>query len=572
MVSNRALWWIAVAVTAVALCACSVWEDITGAGDSDGDGGSGSSSSGGSGGSLEQQNQEAAQAARDNLAGDIVFSVPSGTFQGTLEVSLSTELANVEIRYRTDGQVPTLESPLFDGAPLQLSTTTQVRAQAFVGTQAAGRPGTAIYVARSFDVALDLPIVILDNYGAGTPDPDNRVDMNVAYLEFDLDGGVAAISAEPSIAARAGFHVRGQSTATFPKVPYRLELRDNRDEDADWPVLGMPAESDWALRGPYADKALMRDPFFYSLGRDMGLQAPRWAYFELYVNTDGDPVGEGDYQGVYVMVETVKNSRNRVDLQQLRETDTAPELLPGGYIFKFEWLAAEDPQLSGSCEGYSTTCWTELEVADPIPLASEQRDWLWAHIQEFHDTLHSDGYGDPDQGYARFIDVRSFVDQLIINELGREMDSYIRSAIFHKDRDTKILAGPLWDYNLTFGVGGFFENEQTEGWQYLQQRQNPNNDWFPRLVSDTGFQIRIMQRWSELRAGLLSDAALDARIHDLSQPLVNAAERNFMRWPNLSQSQVEMFVTPTPDTWEGQVEFLRNWLFERVAWLDSQWR
>ncbi|MEU4540396.1 hypothetical protein AB0G15_36705 [Streptosporangium sp. NPDC023825] len=58
-------------------------------------------------------------------------------------------------------------------------------------------------------------------------------------------------------------------------------------------------------------------------------------------------------------------------------------------------------------------------------------------------------------------------------------DAYVRSAHFHEDRDTKIFAGPLWDFDFTFGVGGLFQNDQIAGRQYRQTRQPPANDWFP---------------------------------------------------------------------------------------------
>ena len=74
------------------------------------------------------------------------------------------------------------------------------------------------------------------------------------------------------MATRAGFKLRGQSSASFEKTPYRLEFWDNAGDDADYPVLGMPADSDWVLRGPFTDKALIREAFIYDLGREMGLQ------------------------------------------------------------------------------------------------------------------------------------------------------------------------------------------------------------------------------------------------------------------------------------------------------------
>src|SRR5690606_20619071 len=215
------------------------------------------------------------------------------------------------------------------------------------------------------------------------------------------------------------------------------------------------------------------------------------------------------------------------------------------------------------------TCWNYLEVVDPSPLQPEQRDWLRNHIQEFHDVLRAPDFADPDTGYRAYIDVDSFVDQLIINELSRDMDAYVRSAYFYKDRDSKIFAGPLWDYDLTFGVGGFFQNDQIAGWQYQQVRQPLANDWFNQLMRDPAFVEQVRSRWQELRRGLLSDTALQDRIDALTRPLTNAAQRNFQRWPNLTAPFVGFFITPTAPTWQGQVQYMQDWMLRRAAWLDS---
>lgn len=507
----------------------------------------------------------AATAAADDLTGDITFSVPSGTFQGEVEVSLSTSISGAQIRYTTDGKLPTAQSALYQGTPLRFTRTTQLRAQAFVGQTATGKPGTALYVARNTTTAHDLPVIVIDSYGAGKP---NREYFDSATMIFEPgSGGTTSLAETPAVATRAGFRLRGQSSSTFEKTPYRLEFWDNDDDDADYPVLGMPADSDWVLRGPFPDKALIREALVYDLGREMGLHAPRYAFVEFYLNTDGGPVGDDDYMGLYMIVETIKNSKNRLDLKQLRENDTTLPRITGGYIWKFEWMSAEEPTLP--CTGPQATCWNYLEVVDPSPLQPEQRDWLRNHIQEFHDVLRAPNFADPDTGYRAYIDVGSFIDQLIINELSRDMDAYVRSAYFYKDRDSKIFAGPLWDYDLTFGVGGFFQNNQTAGWQYQQTRQPMANDWFNQLLRDPAFVNEVKSRWQELRRGLLSDTSLRNRIDALARPLTNAAQRNFQRWPNLSTPLVGFFFTPTEPTWQGQVQYMQDWMLRRAAWLDS---
>jgi hypothetical protein len=505
-----------------------------------------------------------AAAAQDELTGDITFSVPSGTFQGSVSVALSTTIAGAEIRYTTDGRPAAATSTAYPGRALSLTGTTQLRAQAFVNGTATGAPGTAMYVARSFDAQHDLPLMLIDDYGKGKPGRDY---VDAAAMVFDTAGGRTSLAAAPTVASRAGIHLRGQSSAMFDKAPYRLELRDNADDDADLPLLGMPADSDWVLRGPFSDKSLIREALVYDLGREMGLATQRYRFVELYLNVDSAPVAAGDYQGVYMLVETIKNSKDRLDLKQLKEADTTLPKISGGYIFKFEWLAAEEPTLT--CTGAAATCWNYLEVEDPSPLNAQQKSWLTQYLQQFHDMLHSSRFADPQTGYRSWIDTKSWVDLVILNEFSREMDSYLRSTYFYKDREGPIVAGPLWDYDLTFGTGGFFGNEQTAGWQYQQTRSPQANDWFQILLTDPAFQNDLKVRWQALRRGLLSDASLNARVDALSTPLTAAAQRNFQRWPNLSSRMVGPFVTDTSATWAGQVQVMRSWMTRRAAWLDG---
>ncbi|MEU8353828.1 CotH kinase family protein [Streptomyces sp. NPDC048845] len=512
--------------------------------------------------SAARQQKQQARAEAD-LTGDITFSVPSGTFRDQVSVALSSAVSGAEIRYTTDGELPTADSARYS-APLEFTATTQLRAQAFVDGAASGEPGTALYTARSFDAEHDLPVLAMDAYGAGKP---GREYADVSALLMEPEGGTTSLASAPSVATRAGFHLRGQSSAMFEKAPYRLELWDNQDDDADHPVLGMPADSDWVLRGPFSDKTLIHDAFAYGLGRDMGMQAPRFAFVELYLNTDGEPMAEDDYQGVYMITETIKTSPDRLDIQELKKTDVSLPAVSGGYVFKFEWFASEEPTLE--CPRTVTNCWQDLEVAEPGSPAPEQEAWLTQHLADFHTSLRSENPSDPETGYPAYIDTASFIDQIIVNELTRELDAYIRSTYFYKDRGEKIVAGPLWDYDLTFGTGGYFNNEKTAGWQFEQVRQPVANDWFVKLMGDPAFAEQVDARWKELRRGILSDEQLNARITELAAPLAGAAERNFAKWPNLTDAMVGPFNTPTAATWQGHVDLMRTWMTERTAWLDT---
>jgi hypothetical protein len=377
----------------------------------------------------------------------------------------------------------------------------------------------------------------------------------------------------------------------FDKVPYRVELRNEAGGDRDCEMFGMPSESDWALIGPHADKTLVHNAFVYDLARAMGLQTSRLKFVEVYLNVDNQPLAADDYQGVYQLVETIKNQKNRLNLKQLDESKTTAEQITGGYIFKFEWMAAEEPLLP--CPSGTTNCWNYLELVDPKPIATVQKDYLTKHLAAFHASLRSADPANATTGYPSYIDPKSFVDHVIINELTRNMDAFVRSQYFYKDRGAKIFAGPIWDFDLIAGVGlkpggfgGTMANTTATGFQSegnasrltgggtggLPGSTTGTADWFPLLIANPTFKAQLVARWKELRQSFLADAAVSARIDSVSQGLANAAERNFVRWPILSQARVEPFDTPTEPTWAAQLTFMKTWLKDRSVWLDGQWK
>jgi hypothetical protein len=220
-----------------------------------------------------------------------------------------------------------------------------------------------------------------------------------------------------------------------------------------------------------------------------------------------------------------------------------------------------------------------MEPDNPQP---EQQAWITSYVQKFHNSLRSGNPSNAQTGYPAYIDVDSFVDRIIHNELAREGDSYIRSTHFFKDRGGKLTAGPLWDYDLGydavpmtgFGMPGMPATSAVEGWQYQPMGfgmpgMSSGVDWFQKLMADPAFLAKVKARWQTLRRGVMSDAQLTSRLNALSAPLASAAKRNFQRWPILNTGRVGMFTTQTSSSWEQQLQIMRTFLTQRAAWLDS---
>jgi hypothetical protein len=174
----------------------------------------------------------------------------------------------------------------------------------------------------------NLPIVIIETNGQTIPDePKINVDMGIIY---NGPGQMNYIT-DPynEYDGIVGIERRGNSSQYyFPKKQYAFETRDSLSMNLNVSLLGMPEENDWILHAPYSDKTLMRNVLAYKMASDLGDYASRTAYCEVVIN--------GDYKGVYVLMEKIKRDVNRVNITELDENDIAGDSLTGGYMVKIE--------------------------------------------------------------------------------------------------------------------------------------------------------------------------------------------------------------------------------------------
>ncbi len=154
----------------------------------------------------------------------------------------------------------------------------------------------------------NLPIVIINTNGFAIADePKITADMGIIHNGVGVRNNL--IDPQNNYNGKIGIEVRGSSSQMFPKKQYSIELRDGLGAGVAASLLGMPVEEDWVLFAPYNDKSLMRDVLAYKLARDMGRYAPRTRYCEVVLN--------GDYLGIYILMEKVKRDKNRVDIANL---------------------------------------------------------------------------------------------------------------------------------------------------------------------------------------------------------------------------------------------------------------
>ena len=421
---------------------------------------------------------------------------------------------------------------------------------------------------------------------AGNDEPDAVVENPLPRFTVNTNGGL--IVDEPKIAAdftivedeetlysgNMGIEIRGSSSQLFPKKSYGFETWDAEGNDIDASLLGMPEEEDWILYAPYSDKSLVRNVLIYDLARDMDLYASRTKFVELEIN--------GQYNGLYVFMEKLKRDSGRIDINKLKEDENEGEDLTGGYIIKIDKSDKDgytDQNSFNSRYGSSID-----ETGSPIrflydypkydDITEAQKTYISTYITDFEDALASDTFTDVDTGYASFIDVDSFVDFFILNELSNNVDAYRISTWMHKNKNEKLKMGPIWDFNLAFGNADYCNGGETNVWAYKYNERCPDDFWsvpfwWHRLLEDPSFVTRLKERWNTLRGGTLSDAAILAKVDDYLTTLNDGAaiNSNFAKWPVLGT-----YVWPNKfvgTTYDEETAYLIQWIQDRTFWLDN---
>lgn len=400
----------------------------------------------------------------------------------------------------------------------------------------------------------ELPQVFISTDSLTIPDePKIKADLVIK------EGSVVKFS------SGIGIELRGSSSQSFPKKSYGFELWTQTGEDTSLSILGFPKESDWILYAPYTDKTMLRDVLTFYLASRMGHYASRFRFVELTLNND--------YQGVYVLEEKIKRAKNRVNISKMDSDDNAADSLTGGYIVKID-------KTSGSYSGGWTSpfqtngknIYYQFEYPKFENVTPAQSAYIQNHITQFETLMNSESFADPVTGYSKWIDVNSFADFIILNELGKNIDGYRLSTFLHKDRDSKngkLMAGPVWDFNLAYGNADYHDGYRATGLQYnfdVEYDYYQNPFWWRKLMSDSTFQNVVKTRWASLRKTLLSSDSLTVWIRNYETALAPAAARNYDKWPILGQ-----YVWPNyyiGETYHDEINWMINWIKIRVAWLD----
>lgn len=393
----------------------------------------------------------------------------------------------------------------------------------------------------------NLPLDILDDPRIGAnmqiiahPDGSRNYVTDVSATEFLNYNG------------RISIEIRGSSSQASDKKGYGFTtlLADNLTNN-NIALLGMPKENDWILNGLAFDPSLIRDYLSYNLSRQIGNYAPRTVFCELIVN--------GDYRGLYLLQEKIKVDGSRVDISDLLPTSTTAPNLTGGYIVKSDKTTGGDPVAWQMLSNAGSVDFI-YDTPEPNEIVNVQKNYIKNIFQNlgiqaaFSNTSLTNGF-------PSIIDIPSFVDFMLINELASNADAYQYSTYFHKDKGGKLRAGPVWDHNLTYGNDLFFwglDRSHYDVWQF-SNGDNEGAKFWTDLYNSPTFRCYFTKRWNELiqpgkpfkHNNLVY--YIDVTVAQISEAVV----RENLRWATIPDHALE-------------IENMKLFLYNRINWINSQ--
>ena len=330
---------------------------------------------------------------------------------------------------------------------------------------------------------------------------------------------------------------RGNSTWNAPKKPYAIKFSKKKS------LLDLPEDKSWVLLANYYDATLLRNDLAFYIGNEMSILdwTPHYQHVDLMLN--------GQYKGIYQLGEKVKISKKRVNVGD------------DGFLLEVDAKAAED-----EITFHVTHIGQPINIKDPdVEVGSDDYNYIVDFMAQADAALFSDDYLDESVGYKQYIDMDSFVEWYLINEISKNSDAkFYTSCYMNLKRGGKLKMGPLWDFDLAFG------NYLTELWG--NENVNETNDfyikknvaWISRMFQDPVFVTKVKERFNYYYTNRqqIYDH-IDANAATIKEKIY---EDNKMWGTICDKSATEDEVKTI---YQEKVDYLKNWIETRMVWLNE---
>lgn len=379
------------------------------------------------------------------------------------------------------------------------------------------------------------------------------LDVTTASMEIiDNTDGVNRLSDTPTLKSKIRIHVHGNTSKTFDKKSYKIDMVTDSGKENRQSVMGMDEHDEWILFGSALDKTLIRTYMWYNIAGQIMDYAPNVRFCEVFLN--------GKYIGVYLMEETVTNGKDsRVDITEPIEGSNST-----GYILRLDRGSNKSIKNISTFTQYTYRSLTKMNIVYPgEKLTQSMADSISQEFSDFEKCLYSYDYDTNLYGYENYIDTDSWVDYYVLNEFMCNADAGKYSTYIYKDISEKYKMC-IWD------LDSIFDNYQVDEFKYDTDYNMSLDIWFFMLFKDEDFTNKVIERYKKLRQTYLSDSYMTQYAQQVREYLGEAIDRNYKVWGDeFGKNGLLIPASRNPRNYDESFEQYTTFMKKRGAFMDE---
>lgn len=261
---------------------------------------------------------------------------------------------------------------------------------------------------------------------------------------------------------------RGHSSWKGAKKPYKIKLAEKT------PLLGMNTHKHWALLKFYEPTVAGMQ-----LGKILGMDwTPSTHPVEVILN--------GDSLGIYLLTETNRISKNRLNIYEQPDMNEDENTIPYG------WLVEVDNYMESNQIIISENKVRNLLITyhSPEVLSAAQKTWLVDEFTNITTAIYEEDK--TNSSWEQLIDVDAMAKYFIVQEVLDNSDGFHGSFYLHKDLDDEArwMAGPLWDLSCC-------QRQKTDYTFRMKVSYNFTPHWIGELLKDEDFCSAVRNAWED---------------------------------------------------------------------------
>ena len=347
--------------------------------------------------------------------------------------------------------------------------------------------------------------------------------------------GIAGYENAGSASAPLVTELKGRGNWTwngFDKKPYRIKMNKKAS------LLNLTTDKSFNLLAHADDNyGFLRNTAGFALSR----------YFELIYTPTQEPVElflNNDYKGLYFLVDHIKVSSNRVQIEEQEDNETNADNITGGWLLEIDNYS-DDPHITINKPNGEEMWFT---YKSPEELSVQQEMYITNFLNKATSAIYAENKSSTE--WEKYIDMDALVNYYLVYEILGNREGFHGSCYMHKDRgaDTKLVFGPVWDFGNTL-----WDMSDT----FIYEEYPYGIKWIDEIAKFPRFQTAVRERWLEKRGSLMP--YLRSVVDPFIEKITYASQCDCKKWPNYGNKNVL-----------SRKQAFYDLVTKRLSWLDTQ--